>query len=154
MRSPTFILLSPSCHNNAMPLFGKRRARCCIAALRPYLVNKLAASARERGDYVRALARGRSMELSYFLHEASLALIGPARAATEAARLFFENPANPASWTPLGRSMSAACDVFERSTRRYEKPEFGLAQTLVEGEQVTVTEEVVWQRPFCRLLHF
>ena len=94
------------------------------------------------------------MELSYFLHEASLALIGPARAATEAARLFFENPANPASWTPFGRSMSAACDVFERSTRRYEKPEFGLAQTLVEGEHVTMTEEVVWQRPFCRLLHF
>jgi len=58
------------------------------------------------------------MEFSYFLHEASLALIGPARAATEAARLFFENPANPASWTPFGRSMSAACDVFERSTRR------------------------------------
>jgi poly(3-hydroxybutyrate) depolymerase len=94
------------------------------------------------------------MEFSYFLHEASLALIGPARAATEAARLFFENPANPASWTPFGRSMSAACDVFERSTRRYEKPEFGLTSTLVGGEQVAVTEEIVWQRPFGRLIHF
>ncbi|MBV9054180.1 MAG: polyhydroxyalkanoate depolymerase [Hyphomicrobiales bacterium] len=94
------------------------------------------------------------MEFSYFLHEASLALIGPARAATEAARIFFENPANPASWTPFGRSVSAACDVFERSTRRYEKPEFGLTSTRIGGEKVAVSEEIVWQRPFGRLIHF
>ncbi|MBV9588663.1 MAG: polyhydroxyalkanoate depolymerase [Hyphomicrobiales bacterium] len=94
------------------------------------------------------------MEFSYFLHEASLALIGPARAATEAARIFFENPANPASWTPFGRSVSAACDVFERSTRRYEKPEFGLTSTQIGGEKVAVSEEIVWQRPFGRLIHF
>ena len=94
------------------------------------------------------------MELSYFLHEASLALIAPARAASEAARLFFKNPANPVAWTPLGRSMTAACDVFERSTRRYEKPEFGLVSTVVEGETVAVSEEIVWERPFCRVIRF
>jgi poly(3-hydroxybutyrate) depolymerase len=94
------------------------------------------------------------MELSYFLHEASLALIAPARAASEATRLFFRNPANPASWTPFGRSVTAACDVFERSTRRYEKPEFGLATTVVEGETVAVTEEIAWERPFCRVIRF
>ncbi|MFI5011915.1 MAG: polyhydroxyalkanoate depolymerase [Hyphomicrobiales bacterium] len=94
------------------------------------------------------------MEFSYFLHEASLALVAPARAASEATRLFFKNPANPASWTPFGRSMTAACDVFERTTRRYEKPEFGLASTVVDGETVAVTEEIVWERPFCRLIHF
>jgi poly(3-hydroxybutyrate) depolymerase len=94
------------------------------------------------------------MELSYFLHEASLALIAPVRAASEAARLFFKNPANPASWTAFGRSVTAACDVFERSTRRYEKPEFGLASTVVGGETVAVTEEIVWERPFCRVIHF
>jgi poly(3-hydroxybutyrate) depolymerase len=94
------------------------------------------------------------MELSYFLHEASLALIAPARAASEAARLFFKNPANPAAWTPFGRSVTAACDVFERSTRRYEKPEFGLTTTRVGDETVAVNEEIVWDRPFCRLIHF
>ena len=94
------------------------------------------------------------MELSYFLHEASLALIGPARAASEATRLIFKSPANPMSWTPMGRSVTAACDVFERSTRRYEKPEFGLATTVVEGEMVAVTEEIVWQRPFGRVIRF
>ena len=94
------------------------------------------------------------MELSYFLHEASLALVAPARAAADATRLTFGSPANPWSWTPIGRSITAACDVFERLTRRYEKPEFGLATTVVEGTQVAVVEEIVWQRPFCRLLHF
>src|SRR6516165_3155805 len=97
---------------------------------------------------------GTLMELSYFLHEASLALIAPARAASEAARLFFKNPANPAAWTPFGRSVTAACDVFERSTRRYEKPEFGLATTRVGDDTVAVNEEIVWDRPFCRLIHF
>ncbi|MBV8962310.1 MAG: polyhydroxyalkanoate depolymerase, partial [Hyphomicrobiales bacterium] len=58
------------------------------------------------------------------------------------------------SWTPFGRSVSAACNVFERSTRRYEKPEFGLTCTRVGDEKVAVTEEVVWQRPFARLIHF
>ena len=94
------------------------------------------------------------MELSYFLHEASLALIAPARAAFEGTRLFFKNPANPISWTSIGRSVTAACDVFERVTRRYEKPEFGLTSTIVEGENVAVTEEITWERPFCRLIHF
>jgi poly(3-hydroxybutyrate) depolymerase len=94
------------------------------------------------------------MELSYFLHEASLALVAPARAALEGTRLFFKNPANPMSWTSVGRSVTAACDVFERMTRRYEKPEFGLTSTVVEGQNVAVTEEIVWERPFCRLIHF
>lgn len=44
--------------------------------------------------------------------------------------------------------------MFERTTRRYEKPSFGLDSTIVDGETVAVTEEVVWQRPFCRLVHF
>jgi len=39
-------------------------------------------------------------------------------------------------------------------TRRYEKPEFGLTSTVVEGQNVAVTEEIVWERPFCRLIHF
>ena len=36
--------------------------------------------------------------------------------------LFFTNPLNPLSHTPVGRHASAACEVFERTTRRYLKP--------------------------------
>ena len=44
--------------------------------------------------------------------------------------------------------------MFERATRRYDKPEFGITRTRVDGQPVDVTEEVVWQTPFCRLVHF
>jgi poly(3-hydroxybutyrate) depolymerase len=50
--------------------------------------------------------------------------------------------------------MAAAAELFERTTRRYGKPDFGLASTTVHGERLPVTERVVWERPFCNLLHF
>ena len=56
--------------------------------------------------------------------------------------------------TPVGRSAVAACEVFERATRRYPKPEFAISHTQVRGRTVKVTEETVWQTSFCRLLRF
>src|SRR5262249_52358685 len=38
--------------------------------------------------------------------------------------------------------------------RRYGKPEFGITQTRVGAKSVRVTEEVVWQTPFCKVVHF
>ena len=89
----------------------------------------------------------------YHWYELGRAAFRPARAAADSCRLFF-NPLNPLSHTPVGRSAIAACEVFERATRRYPKPEFGIAGTKVDGHSVRVTEEVVWQTPFCRLVHF
>ncbi len=39
-------------------------------------------------------------------------------------------------------------------TRRYGKPEFGIAKTEIGGETVDVSQEIAWSKPFCRLLHF
>ena len=94
------------------------------------------------------------MVLPYLWYEAAHLLLSPARAATETTKLLFENPFNPWSRTPYGRTVSAACELFERTTRRYAKPTFGLDATVVNGERVSVKERVVWQRPFCRVLHF
>ena len=69
-------------------------------------------------------------------------------------RLIFNNPFNPWAYTVSGRHAAAACEVFERTTRRYKKPMFRLVTTRVDGVTVTVSEEIVWQRPFCRLIHF
>ena len=91
--------------------------------------------------------------LLYHWYELSRAAFRPARAAAGTCRLFF-NPLNPLSHTPVGRNAIAACEVFERATRRYSKPEFGLNRTRVGGQSVQVTEEVVWQTPFCRLVRF
>jgi poly(3-hydroxybutyrate) depolymerase len=94
------------------------------------------------------------MNLAYHWYEAVQAGLGPTRWATDAMRLAFSNPFNPLSYTPHGRTVAAACELFERTIRRYAKPAFGLDTTLMAGGRVPVRERVVWERPFCRLLHF
>ncbi len=90
----------------------------------------------------------------YHLYELNHAALAPWRAVADAARLTFANPFNPLAETPLGRSVAAAAEMFERSTRRYGKPEFGLDETTIGGRKVAVEERVVWHRPFCSLVHF
>src|SRR5205085_3845349 len=58
------------------------------------------------------------------------------------------------SHTAFGKNAAAACELFERSTRRYGRPEWNIARTVVGGEHVPVHIKTVWERPFCRLLHF
>jgi len=90
----------------------------------------------------------------YWLYEMSHAALNPSRAVADATKLLFSNPLNPLAPTAYGRSIAAACEMFERTTRRYGRPDWGLPSTLVGGERVAVNVEVVWQRPFCRLLRF
>lgn len=90
----------------------------------------------------------------YHWYEMGHAALRPARAVAEGFRFMLESPFNPLTHTAMGRHASAACEVFERTTRRYEKPLFGLHQTRIGSRAVRVREEVVWNRPFCRLIHF
>jgi poly(3-hydroxybutyrate) depolymerase len=90
----------------------------------------------------------------YWLYEVGQAALNPSRAWADATRLFFKNPVNPLSFTWYGKSVAAACELFERSTRRYGRPEWRIASTLVGGERVPVQLSTVWERPFCRLVHF
>ncbi len=90
----------------------------------------------------------------YHWYEMSHAALKPARAVAESFRYLLENPFNPFTHTHVGRHAAAACEVFERTTRRYAKPTFGLAKTNVGNREVRVSENVIWERPFCRLVHF
>jgi len=90
----------------------------------------------------------------YWFYEMSHAALNPSRAWADATRLFFKNAANPLSYTTFGKSVAAACELFERSTRRYGRPEWGIDSTLVGGERVPVHLSTVWERPFCKLIHF
>ncbi len=90
----------------------------------------------------------------YQVYEWMHMALAPARAVSDATSLAFNNPLNPLRDTYLGRNLAASAELFERMTRRYGKPSFGLAKTVVEGEEVAVTEKVVWERPFCRLIRF
>ncbi len=90
----------------------------------------------------------------YWLYEMGQAALDPSRALADATRLFFKNPANPFAHTTYGKTVAAAAELFERSTRRYGRPEWRIDSTTVGGERVPVHIKTVWERPFCRLLHF
>ncbi len=90
----------------------------------------------------------------YHLYEFAHAAMSPARTAADHTALFFRNPFNPLAHTTLGRGTAAAAELIERSTRRYNKPSFGITKTCVDDQPVAVREEVVWERPFCKLIHF
>ena len=94
------------------------------------------------------------MNFSYQMYEMTLAALAPARAISDASRLVFANPFNPLTNTPFGKNIAAGAELFERMTRRYAKPAFGLKRTAINGVSVAVREEVVWSRPFCSLIHF
>jgi len=90
----------------------------------------------------------------YWLWELSHAALNPARAVADATRLYYKNPINPLAATTFGKSMAAAAELFERSTRRYGRPEWEITDTTVGGERVPVHITTVWERPFCRLIRF
>ncbi len=90
----------------------------------------------------------------YHLYEMGQAAMSPARAAANSTRYLLRNPFNPFTYTDVGRNTAAAAELLERTTRRYRKPEFGLKDTIVKGQRVAVTEETVWHKPFCNLVHF
>ena len=94
------------------------------------------------------------MSLAYYWYEAAHLMLSPARAASDATRLLFANPVNPLSHTPYGRTVAAACELFERTTRRYDKPRFDINEAIVDGQRVPVAERVVWERPFCKVFSF
>jgi poly(3-hydroxybutyrate) depolymerase len=70
-------------------------------------------------------------------------------AATQAV---WSHPSLPA--TPLIRTLAAASEMLERSTRFYRKPSFGMTSTEIDGRTAEVQEATVQQTPFCNLIHF
>lgn len=83
------------------------------------------------------------------------------RASLLPARLIFKtgqylniNPMNPFAYTGYGRSLAASFELFERVTRSYEKPEFGIKEAVVSDKTYAITEEIVVDKTFCKLVHF
>jgi poly(3-hydroxybutyrate) depolymerase len=90
----------------------------------------------------------------YHLYELNHAALQPARAFADATRIFYQHPLNPMSRNAIGRSIAAMAELFERTTRQYGKPEFGLTETKVDFRKVKVAENRIWSKPFCDLIHF
>jgi poly(3-hydroxybutyrate) depolymerase len=90
----------------------------------------------------------------YWAYEMTHAALNPARALASVTQLYFKNPLNPIAHTTYGKSIAAAMELFERSTRRYAKPAWDIDSTVVGGERAPIHISTIWQRPFCNLLHF
>jgi poly(3-hydroxybutyrate) depolymerase len=90
----------------------------------------------------------------YWMYEMAYASLGPARAMTDATKMMLQNPFNPLAQTDFAKQVMAGCELFERTTRRYGKPEWGLHDTEVNGVRTPIEIRTVWEKPFCRLLYF
>ena len=107
-----------------------------------------------RGELLPFYVIGGFRVVLYYLYEMNHAALSPWRAVADAGISFWRSPANPLATTQLGRSWAASLELFERTTRRYGKPEFGITDTIVDDDLVAVEEEVSLSKPFCTLVHF
>ncbi len=90
----------------------------------------------------------------YHAYELTHATLAPLRVMSEFTQHFHSSAFNPVSYTPYGRSVAAACEVFNRVTRRYGKPHWDIESTTVKGKEVEVFIETQLCTPFCDLVHF
>jgi poly(3-hydroxybutyrate) depolymerase len=90
----------------------------------------------------------------YAAYELGLATVAPARVAAGLGARFWRSPFNPVADSWLARTSAAALDVFENATRRYPKPQWGIAATEVNGSAIPVSVETVLRKDFCTLLRF
>ena len=54
----------------------------------------------------------------------------------------------------IGRFVEGLADMYERSTRRVQKPEFNINHVTIDGENINVYQTTVLKKPFCNLIHF
>jgi len=92
--------------------------------------------------------------LLYHIHDWEHAALAPFRLFAEAVHATFRYPLSPATHSQFGRTMAAGAELFERTTRHFVKPSFGLKSTRIFRETVKVEEEIVLTQPFCNLIHF
>lgn len=90
----------------------------------------------------------------YYLHEMQRLFMAPSRMVAQGARIAMRNPMNPLAYTSAGRAMMSGADIFEHLTKRFGKPEWGLDQTLIDGEPVDIELETVAHRTWCHLVRF
>ena len=67
---------------------------------------------------------------------------------------WLNNPTNPFGYGSMGPVMAAGLDVFAHASAPRGKPEFGIAETIVDGKTVAVDEDITVRKPFGDLLHF
>ena len=90
----------------------------------------------------------------YQLHEMNRTLLSPLIQWAEASSKLFTSPVSLLAHSPFSQRIAAGYELMFRLGKQYEKPEFGITTTEVDGITVDITEEIVINKPFCSLRHF
>ncbi|MGD9946562.1 MAG: polyhydroxyalkanoate depolymerase [Burkholderiaceae bacterium] len=90
----------------------------------------------------------------YQLREAQRAVLNPLSNWAGSMSRLYANPYSPLAYVPFANRVSAGFELMYRLGKEYEKPEFGLESTRIDGSEVSVVERIELSRPFCRLLKF
>ncbi|MFC3147204.1 polyhydroxyalkanoate depolymerase [Piscinibacterium candidicorallinum] len=90
----------------------------------------------------------------YQVYEFQRSILNPLTAYAQAQAHWLNHPMNPFLIHPLNRRVAAGYELLYRLGKEYEKPQFGLEYTRVDGVEYAVAEEVVARKPFCRVLRF
>ena len=90
----------------------------------------------------------------YQLHELNRAFLNPMMQWAETSAKLFSDPVSPLAHTPFSQRIAAGYELLYRLSKEYEKPQFNIGTVPVDGKSVAIVEEVVEEKPFCRLIHF
>ena len=84
----------------------------------------------------------------YHINESMLTSMAPLNALAKMNSAVLSHPLNPFSYLPHTKHVVANLEVFSDLSKRYPKPNFGIDEVSVDGDRVSVTEQVVKQGVF------
>ncbi|MFV1918778.1 polyhydroxyalkanoate depolymerase [Sphingomonas sp. MJ1 (PH-R8)] len=90
----------------------------------------------------------------YDAYEFQRSMLAGASAMANFGAGLLQNPANPFSYFGGGPVLASALEVFAHAAAPRGKPAFGITQTVVDGREVAVREEIVLRKAFGQLKHF
>ena len=83
----------------------------------------------------------------YQIREAQRAVLKPLASWADSMSHLYGDPYSPLALTPFANRISAGFELMHRLGKDYEKPEFGLSTTHVDGYEVPVSERIEMALP-------
>ncbi len=90
----------------------------------------------------------------YQFHEFQRSILQPISRLANAGSELYTNPYSPLSYMPFSKRLAATFDLVHRLGKDYQKPAFGITHITADGVDVPIVEDVVLEKPFCKLIHF
>lgn len=90
----------------------------------------------------------------YEWHEIQRSWLNPVSRWAEIGAQIYSHPVSPWAYGPLSRRLAASFELLHRLGKHYEKPQWEIETTRVDGKEVAVHIETDIDKPFCKLTHF